>query len=285
LIAKVVDTNSLDSEELRQFLQASKNNVAVLCEWPFVEALNGDNPTKSLMKRFEILDAHLSQFLLVREAPQLAQLRGRQAGLSRRLLDPEGRRKLTELYEVLQRLGLNDPMAIRQVADSKKTAEKYLDDLLDTAGGFAKWYSAFASEYTAAELKVIRKDGMNGSIARKMTVAVRDLTGFLIADRRGSVKWPRPIELPNLFQYRLALMIQLHFFDWIAAGNPQNKNTHNYRNDMIDMLIGVTAPYFGGLISSDIKLQRLFGLAVWYLENYSKPLAELVENRRLAENK
>lgn len=215
----------------------------------------------------------------------MARQRGRLAGLSTRMLDADGSQKIQGLVDGLSRLRRGEIAAAEQIYDKRNVSEKYLDGLLNAGGGFTHWYSVFESEYSPAELKVIRKGGTQGSILTKATKAIRDLTGFFLADRSGVVRWPRPIELPNTFQYRLALILQLHFFDWIEAGSPQSRSDEKYRNDMIDALLAVTATYFEGLITGDRKLRRIFDKSVWYLDNYSKPLARMVEDQRLRENR
>lgn len=285
MITKVIDTNSLDADELETFLQTSKHHVAVLAEWQVIETLNGNDPVASLGTRFLICRKYRSQFILVKEAPILVQVRGRAAGLVSRLVDQSSDTKLAGLLASIRSAERGDAMAIDSILRKKSDAEAFLDRLLGTAGGLAKWYAVFQSEYSEADLKIIRTgSAFNHSILSKMTKSVRDLTGFFLADRNGEVKWPRPLELPNIFHYRLSLVLQLHFFDWIADGSPQNRKVEKYRNDLIDVLIGVTATYFSGLMSSDKKLVRLHHLASWYLENYSIPLAKLVETNRRRNN-
>lgn len=285
LILKVVDTNSLDSYDLKEFLERSRHHAAVLTEWPVIEALNGIDPISSLKKRFAICESNRSQFLLAKEAATLARLRGRQAGLAKRIIDPESSATLVEFLAIISKAARGDNGAARAILRKKSEAEDFLDRFLKASGDFTIWYSVFEKEYSKADLDIIRKrKPYNKSIWTKMTRTVRDLTGFFLAGQDGTVIWPRPAELPNTFCYRLALMLQLHFFDWVASGSPQERKAEGYRNDQIDIFIGATATYFDGLITNDKKLRRMYDDAVWFLEHYSKPLAHLVESKRRAAN-
>lgn len=275
----------MDSTELKDFLEKSKRHVAVLTEWPIIEALNGDDPVSSLKRRFALCESHQPQFVILREAHSLVKLSGRQAGLVKRMLEPESKAKLASFLETIANADRGDTTSHRGILERKSDAEAFLDRFLESAGEFTKWYSLFQTEYSETELKLIRKnEPYSRSLWEKLTVRVRDLTGYFLANKPGTTKWPRPLELPNTFFYRLALMLQLHFFDWIASGSPKDRSVDKFRNDQIDVLIGVTATYFDGLITKDRKLQRIHDQAVWFLENYSIPLARLVEANMRARN-
>lgn len=276
----VVDTNSLDSNELKLYLEKSEHHLVVLTEWPLIEALNGKDPVYSLEKRFELCKKHISQFVLLKEAPILARLSGRQSGLLKRMINPNGSAALAKFLGTISKAAQHDPKAIGGIHLRKSDAEAFLEGLLNSGEEYTRWYSVFQREYSDADLKIIRKDEpYNRSIWIKMTKAIRDLTGYFLSQQDGTVKWPRPSELPNIFFYRLALMLQLHFFDWIASGSPQDRKADKFKNDQLDVLIGVSATYFDGIITNDKKLERIYHRAAWFLENYSIPLSRRVESK------
>jgi hypothetical protein len=85
---KVIDSNQLQAEALRTYLAASRANYAVLTDYAAMEAYKGDT-LSSIYKSMRILSGFPSQVIVLKGTRVVCGIRGRAAGLQRRLIDGE----------------------------------------------------------------------------------------------------------------------------------------------------------------------------------------------------
>src|SRR6187431_469760 len=82
----VIDSNRLQSTELREFLNQSTQNKAVLPDFAAMEAYKG-NTLKSIFKSMEVVCEFPSQVVILKGSAKVCGLHGRRKGLRRRLID------------------------------------------------------------------------------------------------------------------------------------------------------------------------------------------------------
>jgi hypothetical protein len=82
---KVVDTNFLQDEDLRAYLAASPDNIAVITDYTEEEVLAAGKD--NIIKSTGILAAFPRQVVLGKETNALAMLRGKRKGMKKRFSD------------------------------------------------------------------------------------------------------------------------------------------------------------------------------------------------------
>jgi hypothetical protein len=98
---KVVDTNRLQSEELKTYFAASRQNYAVLTDFAAMEVYKG-NTLASLNKSMEIFSHYPKQAIELKSTGIVCGLRGRRAGLQRRLIDEHQTREFEKYCQALR---------------------------------------------------------------------------------------------------------------------------------------------------------------------------------------
>lgn len=113
---KVIDTNFLKSEDLRQFL-SDPANVAVVPDFVVMETLAGRDPT-SICQQFKILAEHPKQVIFLKSTHAVGGLRAsrRSRGLQKRLIDKDQTANFKQFYEKLELAKGGDAAATRQLA-------------------------------------------------------------------------------------------------------------------------------------------------------------------------
>ena len=88
VVRTVIDTNRLQSEQLRRYLAANSNNYAVLPDFVQMEVLKGDT-LASIYKAMRILGKFPNQVLVLKGTKLAWAVKGSKSGLQKRLIDPK----------------------------------------------------------------------------------------------------------------------------------------------------------------------------------------------------
>ena len=271
----VVDTNCLDSPALNDFLRCSEHHRVLLTDFVAIESHTSD-PLTSLPRRLAILSKYPNQVLVLKNTPVLCGLSGRAAGLTRRMVDSRLTHEFEQFCNAVQLAAAGDKWHADQILEKSQAATEYLDRLLGIASNIDQWYGAFQTEFNQSEIKAIRRgEAHPESIWIKLTVMIRDVTGYLLAGNPRCHRWPKQHELPNTYLYRFSLFLHLHFLDWIKHGSSKTKKPEKFRNDLVDISIGAIATFFDGLYTEDNRLREFYDMGSYYLENYSIPVSRI----------
>lgn len=137
-------------------------------------------------------------------------------------------------------------------------------DAIKTAEGMAMAINGFIPKH----LKILRKqDPIPKDLADKMIKDIFILTALLIRKHPDTTQVPTAQELRNTYIFRYSLCSYLLELDWLESGGLDKVNLDKLRNDFIDMSYAAYATLFDGIISKDIKLNRIYQIADYYI-NY-----------------
>jgi hypothetical protein len=155
---KVVDTNFLQSEELRGYL-TEPSNFAVVADYAVMEVLQRNSPD-SIYKSMEILAGYPTQVLVLKpiSAVSLLKTRRRGRGLQKRLIDRGQTSGFSEWCRKLDAARRGDKTLERQLLDMRGEASAHHNLMLADMGTYAARLQAAAKNYTDAELKILRTD-------------------------------------------------------------------------------------------------------------------------------
>lgn len=253
----VVGSNYLQRKELREFLSKSKSNFAVLTDYASTGAYKG-NTLVSIYKSMAILSEYPKQVLILKGTQTVCGLRGRRAGLQRRLIDERQTKGFPLYCKHLHAAKCGDARLQRRLLQLGQEADAQMDRILVDAKKTAEHIEGLARKFTFAELKAIRTRGpISDDAKEKIIKNIMWMAGFLFRDHPQTKKLPPWNETPNTFIFRLAICIYLWALDWISVGGAIDASPARIRNDIVDLNFAAYATFFDGLLTSDRKLARL----------------------------
>jgi hypothetical protein len=258
------------SEQLRSYLAAGQQNIAVLTEQAGIEIQKGDT-LKSMFASLAVLSKYPDQAIILKGTRQLCGLDGRGRGLQKRLIDAPRTRDFAKYCEQIERARAGDVRLQAQMLERGREAGAIADRVLAAAPDFTEGRRQIASLYTEAELRTIRTRGvMSKDLGDKISKNVLLLAAILFRDHPQVTEWPDAETLTNRYLFRYALCAHLWLLDWVAHGSQEGANPARVRNDIFDLHFATCATYFDGLMSSDEKALRIYHEAMRLLPGMSR---------------
>jgi hypothetical protein len=268
---KIVDTNFFQCEGLRAYLAKSPQHYAVLTDYAAMEAYKGDT-LASIYRSMEIFSQYPKQVIVLKPTGIVCGLSGRRAGLPRRLIDERQTREFATYCRALLAAKRGDASVQAQVLKHGQVATASIDAMLADAANIPSIIDELASEtYTNEELQIVRKRSTyTEQMISKMFKNITLLSMALFRDHPRVTQKPPLAELINTFIFRIALCGNLLAQEWISVGGARGVKPERIRNDIVDISFAAYATYFHGLLTSDKKLQKIFGDAVFWIEALSR---------------
>jgi len=262
----VIDSNQLQSEVLRAYLEKSRSNAAVLTDYAAMEAYKG-NTLASIYKSMAILAEFPSQVLVLKGTRAACGLRGRNAGLQRRLIDEEQSAGFSEYVNHLHQAQAGNRHIQRQLLDHGKEATSHLDRMLADAQTTGAVMDDIATLYSKDERRAIRLgENYSAALVDKTVKNVLSIAATAFREHPDVRITPRYTELPNTYIFRVSLCTYLLALEWGARGGARDATPARLRNDFVDMSFAAYATYFDGLMTADAKVLRIHQEArVWLM--------------------
>jgi hypothetical protein len=253
----VIDSNRLQSEALREFLATSTRNRAVLTDYVAMEAHKGDT-LANIYERMAILGDFPRQVVVLKGTRVVCGLRGRTAGLQRRLID-EGQSSEFGVYvRRLRAAQAGNSSYQRQLLERGNDATEHLTKMLGDAKVVVTILEDVTKAFTKDERRLIRLDEpYSPAMVDKVVKTVMYIAASLFKGHPNVTFRPTYKELPNTFIFRASLCMFLMSLHWVAMGGSTDVAPEKMRNDMVDMNIAAYATYFDGLLSADTKARRI----------------------------
>jgi hypothetical protein len=267
----VVDSNGLQSPKLRAYLAKSSRNFVVLSEYAAMEAYKG-NTLSSIFRSMAILADYPNQVIILKGTQVVCGLRGRRAGLQRRLIDESQTQGFPEFCHHLRAAERGSVSLRADLLEKGRAADAQMDRMLADAASMASVFDAIAENFTAEELKIIRTDAQytDGVIAKIMK-GIIELSTYLFRDHPRVMDTPQKDEVPNRFIFRIAISAFFLALDWISVGGAKNVRPDRMRNDLVDISFAAFATYFDDLLTEDQKLTDIYLRTKFVLRAISTP--------------
>lgn len=256
---KVIDSNQLRSENLKRYLEASRQNFAVLTDYVAMEAYKGD-ALVTIMRSMKIVSEHPGQVIVLKGTRAVSLLSGRAAGLQSRMVDEHQTRGFATFARLLTVAQRGDLGIQRQILDNGKAASAHMENMLATAGEITAVIAPLVKDFSAENRAEIRNWRITSpELINTIINAVIEMSAEVYKLLPYPINLPTFKELPNTLVFRAVLCCYLMVIERGAIGgaSPVKK----VRNDMIDMYIAAYATFFDGVLSEDAKLTRIHYLA------------------------
>jgi hypothetical protein len=254
---KVVDSNFLQTPDLRTYLASSESNEVVLIDYAAMEAYKGD-ALKSIYKSMEVLSAFPRQVVVLKSTGNVSDLRGRSKGLQRRMIDRDQTEGFKHYCEMLERGKRGDRSVEKAILAHSKAANAHMDRVMADVADLPAVFADISDDFTADELAIFRKRmPYSNELFDKLVKSTMTLAATLFK-KQANAKWPPLHELANTYPFRFALCAYLLFERWIADGRPKMIKAAKLRNDVIDMSFATYGTFFDGLLTADRKLGEIY---------------------------
>jgi len=265
----VVDSNQLQdtpqSDRLRRFLSASPSNIAILTDYAAMEAYKGDT-LASIYKSMAVLAEYPRQVQVLKSTLVVCGLRGRHAGLQRRLIHEAQTAGFPTYATNLRRAQAGNKRLEAELLDFGHEATAHLSRMRTDAEKTGRAFTNAALSYSKAERRAVRQgDVYSTEFVRKAIFHIIQVATLAFTEHPRVLTRPPTEELPNTYIFRAALCMHLLMLDWAARGGAEAASPERLRNDIVDVNFAAYATYFDGLLSGDAKANRLHSEARLWL--------------------
>lgn len=254
----VIDTNSLKSDELKEYL-SDPANVAVLPDFAVLETLKiGD--AKGISDQLATCAERPKQIKALKPTYSLAGFRSRRRGrgLQRRLVD----KKQTEFFKTfcdnVEGAKNGDQLLQKQLKSRCEAAAFDLEKIVKNQETFTANLAEHAKNYTEAELKILRKgEPITPELFSKIIDHIFSLLLWLLATHPYFKKLPDFKTLPNAFLFRFAVAGYVVALRCLKEGGAKGASSENIGSQMVDAMFATYATYFDGILTKDRRCQEI----------------------------
>lgn len=264
MVRVVIDSNRLQSDELRAFLAHDKENCAVLTDYAWMEAYKG-NSLLSIQKSMAVLKDFPDQALVLKGTKAVAALDPSAPGIAKRMQWSRRGGEFRDTVVGLQQAADGHLGAIRQIIEHGRAAdtqmEKILNDMTELPEALQDMMQALL---TADEIAGIRAGKPHSAplIGKFLDISDQLAIRFYKAHPQKPRRPSRRARY-DAFLYRFSLGCLLYFVSWVREGGQKHKAAAKFRNDTIDINFATYGTYFNGIMSEDKRVRDLnIGLCV-----------------------
>lgn len=250
----VVDSNRLQSDELKAFLALDDQNFAVLTEYAWIEAYKG-NSLVSIQKSMNVIKDFPDQVIVLKSTRSIYGIRAAGPGTASAMVRRDV--KFQETVHGLAQAREGDKAAIAQIVEHGKTADLHMARLLADVAELPQVFQDLVDTMlTRDEVSLIRKDR---PFPVELVGKVSQISEYIAAQYYRQHKLPRPSSRTRYhgFAYRHSLAAVLYFLRWVREGSPMQKAVDKLRNDIVDINFATFGTFFNGVMSDDAKVREL----------------------------
>lgn len=267
MVSFVIDSNFIQSDELRAYLADSPVNHAVITDYAAMEAYKADT-LDMLYRSMGILGEFPRQVIILKGTQAICGLSGRAAGLQRRMIDQQQTRGFAEYCRHLAAARAGNLSLQAQLLEHARAARRQMERILLDVQDFADALDAIAAMFNSNEVRIFRKgERFTPDMAHKIMQQILAIARALF-DRHPQVTRLPPIhQLPNTFLFRTALSMYILAKRWISVGGAHQVRPERLRNDLVDVNFATFATYFDGLSTADRKILEIYDETFWVINH------------------
>jgi len=265
----VVDSSMLQSEDLRQFLDASASNFAVLPDFVWFELYKQES-IGAIVAGMSVIGEFPEQVIVLKPGKEIAQIDPRIPNMTSSMHHSDVAHQLREMVAILDGPDRDEPGVRTQLERLWSGAANALSGMLEGAHDILLSLPEMAEQmFTPHHLRIIRKNTRyTPEMFSSIFGAADQIWETLSGGDQDSTR-PAPKELrTQVYLYRYSLAIVIYLLWWIQNGNQTPKRIDRARNDLIDLSFAVYGTYYEGLMTADKKLD-------WTHQNLSLALNAL----------
>jgi hypothetical protein len=246
----VIDTNRLESDEIRLFLSGDPRNFAVLPEHTVVEIFKPSD-VDAVISSFRVLRDYPRQVLLLRSNGKSALVDPRGGAIAERLIDRRVTRAFPKFCGMLKEAKAGHAGYRRQLAVRRKWALERAEAIQTSFGDQSDSLAELAAIFTQHELRQIRSGKpLSERVWQSMLeVVLGTATNIHTAHSGGKSLYPPPYTYDQ-FVWRYALCHIIQLMELVRKG-AKRRAPGKARNDHFDNVFATYGTYFNGLMTND----------------------------------
>jgi hypothetical protein len=259
---KVIDSNFLQTEELRIFLNNSAHHFAVLTEFAALEAYKGDT-LRSLPLSMSVLVDYPRQVIVLKGAELTSPLVDAVSNAQLRLIDREQTAGFPAYCRALK-MADSHSIARAELVNLGKQADARMMQMVAAATKIADALPPLLSVYSDADRRALVTGGSKTprALVDKLSGQLLQLVALGLVDIGVKNAPPFDAVLDTLI-FRQTLCVYIWALRTIRGVIPSNPD--RIRNDMIDAAYAAYATFFDGLLSKDKLANEIYDVAVAWL--------------------
>jgi len=260
----VVDTNILQNDRLERYLRSDTGNSVVIPDYSAMELFKS-NTTEGMRKDLLILGKYPRQVQILKSTRTCCTLKGKDAGLRKRLIDWHATRAFPSFVDVARAPSRRSE---RMLSARMEWAATDISNLDPSVEQIAEAIPAMIEElFGDQDLEIIRKGRAYPlSLIKKIMDVTFDAAWRMFEAHTDVHRIPDAPEVVNTFIFRTCLCLNLQMLRWVRTGRQSAaQRLDRIRNDVIDSHIAAFATFFDGFLSNDQKAQSVYSEASWLI--------------------
>lgn len=266
---RVIDSNMLQSEELRQFLIQHRTNFAVITEFAWFEIYKQQSEA-AIVAGLSVLGQFPEQIIVLRSSGEIANMDPRISNMTDAMQHSEVALNIRQMVEAVTGPS-RDPEQIRaQMQQQWARASALLPDLLEGAAEIMTSLPEMEEQmFTRNEVRIIRNGARyTPDMFASIFGAADQIWEMLSAPLDSDLRQLDERYKTKAYLYRYSLALVVYLLRWIMNGSQPHKRLERTRNDLIDLCFAVYGTYYEGLMTADRK-------ASWMHDQLSRALSAL----------
>lgn len=260
MVRVVIDTNCLESEELRIFLNAVTSNFAVLPEHTMAEVFKHKN-LESIYASHSVLCDFPRQVIVLKANRFAAGVNPRVAAISNRFIDRESTRSFSAFCDALKAAKEGHDGYNRQLEKRQEWARERVDSVQEGLGDQSEALEEIRALFTAEDLRRLGAGEKLTERSRGLILsATQSLTERLAERQPIPLVVPRPPHRYYAFTWRYALCHLIQLVRLMGKGAVRRAPA-KARNDHFDNVFATFGTYYNGLMTHDAELFATHGIA------------------------
>ncbi len=245
----VIDTNQLQSEQLRIFLSADVRNLAVLPEHTIIEIFK-PGTLDAVYASFEVLSDFPNQIIQLRANRHAADTNVRFPGFANRFISKDNSRGMPRFLGILAQARAGEVDIQSQLDERRRWALEQINKSIAGFGDIAEELAAMRTQFSSADLAALSR---NERTSREFKYLLFDLTTAIaddLARKRTGRGLPNGNSRYNDFNWRYVLCHLLQLLRVTANGGIR-RNPKKVANDHLDNVFATFGTYYNGLMTED----------------------------------
>lgn len=252
--AYVIDSNMLQSDDLRRYLKQENGNLAILPDFVWYE-LYKQQSLEGLRLGLSVVGDYPEQVILLRSGGHISRLDPTVAEDLNRLVFDRSEGEIGELVRLVRSVEPMSDLAAAQLNSLWNWARTLQPSLIEGATDIAVSFPEMQEQmFNHKEIRIIRTAGKYTD-EMVFTIFGAALQIWEILADHYEIEWEGLDEAvvcrAYLFRYALGIVINLLW--WIRGGSQAVVRMDRMSNDLIDLSCAVYATYFDGFFTFDEK--------------------------------
>ncbi|RUX28577.1 hypothetical protein EOA23_15070 [Mesorhizobium sp. M2A.F.Ca.ET.042.01.1.1] len=252
----MIDSNMMRSPILRDYLEGSEFNLAVIPDVMWIEAYKS-RTVESIASTLSVVGAHSDQVVILKTSGEIALLDPGLGMTEATMRDRQGH-DLKEMMEALELARAGDRGILEQLEMQWSQATSLMGGMLEGTVDILQSLPEMAEVYTADEIRRFRTSNkFTQSMLEKIFGSAEQICETLFASY-GRVPPSDPRLRLDTYLYRFSLAIMMYMIWWLRKGSQIPKRHDRAHNDFIDLSFAVHATYFDGFMTEDEKANWMY---------------------------